>query len=57
MNKIIAGRIANLNITEGERAQALGYLATGEAIANAIYAILSFFKSSSSATPTLKHSH
>ena len=57
MNQIIAGRIANLPITEGERTQALGYLATGEAIAEVIFAIVNLFKSSSSATPTLKHSH
>lgn len=59
MSKVLSGRIANLPISESERHQALGYLATGEAIADALVAIVNLFKGAAATAPaqTLKHSH
>lgn len=57
MNTLISKHIAELPIAEGERAQALGYLATGEAIAEAILAIVRLFQPAGHAPATLKPSH
>lgn len=57
MNNLIAKRIAELPIAEVERTQALGYLATGEAFAEAIVAIVNLFQPAQNAPADLKPSH
>ena len=57
MNNLIAKRIAELPIAEGERTQALGYLASGDAIAEAILAIINLFQPAQHAPADLKPSH
>jgi hypothetical protein len=47
-------RVAALPISEAERHQALGYVATGEAIADAIISVIGFLQPSPAA---IKHIH
>lgn len=53
--KLIAARIAALPISPEQKREALGYLATGEAIADGLLAIVQWFTSSPSLKPNYHH--